>query len=777
MNEIDELLELYLEQFKNGTREAPEAFAARYPKEQAELLAILPALCAMEEIGSRTVPMSVPAAAYPERLGDFRLIEKIGQGGMGCVFRAVQESLNREVAVKILSPTLAASDEQRQKFANEAKIIARLQHPNIVNVYGAGYEQGYSFYVMELIDGKALDCSYFAGVPERRRKVAEIARQAADALAYAHENHVLHRDFKLANLLLDRNGVAHLSDFGIAAVLSDPAAGLATRTREGTLRYMAPEIFLEDAWSFASDQYSFGVSMYELLHTAPAYADGAPGKMIRDICEKRFPELNPAQSDLAVIINKCTSHAASGRYPSMRAVCDDLTRYLHHEPIRARRVPAWKKLALWARRRPAVAALLLLCAMLLVISFGSILAGYVKVKQSLRREAAQRLRAERNLAIAGNALERIFSRMAGMESYDAFSLTPSPAMVELLNDLLPYYEEAAKQENRLLLPVAPAEIKRRLGMIALRAGKYELAERMFAAVVAASAADSPVAVSGLNSEAQACHLAGKQIEAEKIWLELAEKYEQDGRLAVRLEAVKALRNLAYSAVPYPQRRNVSFESARTAWQYFWRAGTLLESCRKQNPDDPECRFLSAVLMVDYPNMAKRISAGGDADPCGILEKLIAEHPEIVKYQSEMIRAAIRLPREQREPEESRRRIQTALTYAEKLLAVMPFDETLIADTVQLYDRKLAMLVLGREYTEVRRELWRQLGMLKPVAIHPQASDDSREIIVDFLLRKLRVLSRGQSTEDLQSLAAETRSIVAAYRGSKKAEFELALRDL
>ena len=174
--DIETLTELYWEQQKSGNPESPESFAARYPGQQTELLAVLPALAALE-----TMTPAAPPLLPPNRLGDFQLHEPIGSGGMGNVYRATQLSLQRDVAVKILSSPLAMDEKARQRFMNEARIIAGLHHPNIVNVYGAGYEQGWCFYVMELIDGQALNCDAFSHDPEKLQKITGIANTSLKA--------------------------------------------------------------------------------------------------------------------------------------------------------------------------------------------------------------------------------------------------------------------------------------------------------------------------------------------------------------------------------------------------------------------------------------------------------------------------------------------------------------------------------------------------------------------------------------------------------------------
>ncbi len=194
---------------------------------------------------------------------DYRLIRKIGAGGMGEVFEATQVSLDRKVAVKVLSPSLTSDPAQREQFENEARVIAMLHHPNIVKIYNAGVCADRCYYAMELIDGKGLD-RFRSSAP---REIARLGLQAARALAYAHGCGVLHCDVKPANLLLDTHGEIHIGDFGLAFVLKDGTGDKSSMS--GTLRYMAPERLKHGIKSFAGDQYSFGVTLYELITQAP----------------------------------------------------------------------------------------------------------------------------------------------------------------------------------------------------------------------------------------------------------------------------------------------------------------------------------------------------------------------------------------------------------------------------------------------------------------------------------------------------------------------------
>ena len=241
---IEEIAAEFLERRQAGEDLKTEDFLAEHPEHADELRELLILMLDMEKINSDKTQIYSPP--QPERTNlpdsDYRLVRKIGNGGMGIVFEAVQVSLNRRVAVKLLNSSLLTNDEQRAQFENEAKVIAMLHHPNIVKIYSAGCSKERCYYAMELIEGKGLDSCQFDDL----RELAQIGLQAAQALAYAHRCGILHRDIKPANMLLDTEGNIHISDFGIAFILSGNEPIIESRgSRSGTLRYMAPERLVE----------------------------------------------------------------------------------------------------------------------------------------------------------------------------------------------------------------------------------------------------------------------------------------------------------------------------------------------------------------------------------------------------------------------------------------------------------------------------------------------------------------------------------------------------
>ncbi len=203
-------------------------------------------------------------------LGNYRIIATLGQGGMAKVYRAYQENLDREVAVKVLPPWFAADRSFVERFNLEARLVARLSHPNIVTVHDASEQQGHLYIVMQLVDGGTLkhklDQFQLTGKTMETTEMINIFAQLASALAYAHEQGIIHRDIKPVNVLMDRSGRPILSDFGIAKVLAStqdnltrPGAGV------GTPEYMSPEQCQGGAIDGRADIYALGVVLFEAM--------------------------------------------------------------------------------------------------------------------------------------------------------------------------------------------------------------------------------------------------------------------------------------------------------------------------------------------------------------------------------------------------------------------------------------------------------------------------------------------------------------------------------
>src|SRR6266853_2102985 len=282
-----------------------------------------------------------PAKTPPE-FGGYELLEQIGRGGQGVVFRAHQKSLNRTVALKVISLGQWASKAHLKRFRLEAEAAARLEHPGIVPIHEVGERDGQCYFSMKFIEGGQLD-EVVKQTPMSMRQAVELITKVARTVHYAHEHGILHRDIKPGNILLDQKGEPHLTDFGLARLVESEST--VTRTMEvlGTPSYMAPEQAVGNnaAITSATDVYALGAVFYQLLTGHPPFAGGTTFETVRLVLdtEPRPPRLlNPkVDRDLATICLKCLDKDPQRRYSSALALAEDLERWLEHEPISARR--------------------------------------------------------------------------------------------------------------------------------------------------------------------------------------------------------------------------------------------------------------------------------------------------------------------------------------------------------------------------------------------------------------------------------------------------------
>ncbi len=302
------------------------------------------------------------AAEMLGELGDYELVEEVGRGGQGVVFRARQKSLNRTVALKVISLGQWASKAHLKRFRREAEAAASLDHPSIVPIYEVGEREGACYFSMKFVEGGQLD-EVVKRAPMSIRQAAELIAKVARTVHYAHEHGILHRDIKPGNILLDAKGEPLLTDFGLARLVE--AESTITRTREalGTPSYMAPEQAAGEQrkLSNATDVYGLGAVLYQLLTDHPPFAGGTTYETIKLLLdtEPRQPRLlNPKiDRDLSTICLKCLEKDPQRRYPSALALAEDLERWLKHEPIRARRTGVFTHARKWVRRNPSIAAM------------------------------------------------------------------------------------------------------------------------------------------------------------------------------------------------------------------------------------------------------------------------------------------------------------------------------------------------------------------------------------------------------------------------------------
>ncbi len=293
---------------------------------------------------SPPVPLRSGASASGlpiRRLGDYELLGELGRGGMGVVFRARQESLNRVVALKLMHRTLSEDREHAARFLSEARMAASLRHPGIVAIYDLGRLEGVPFFTMELVDGSSLE-GLLADGPVAPARAAELVMIVAQSIAHAHGHGVVHRDLKPSNVLLDLDGRPKLADFGLAKDLT----GLASRGTTqpgfliGTPAHMAPEQAAGDtSGQPAVDIYGLGALLYHLLTGCVPHNASTLDAVLRQIIEEVPLAPRTLVADLPppieAIVLRCLAKRPGDRYASAREVAEELERFLSGEPVRA----------------------------------------------------------------------------------------------------------------------------------------------------------------------------------------------------------------------------------------------------------------------------------------------------------------------------------------------------------------------------------------------------------------------------------------------------------
>ncbi len=531
-NPMDVLAEQFTRECRDGLQPSVEEYAEKNPELANKIRDLFPSIQAIEQLGSHAASEKRFAKANAvfdrnriEQIGDYRIVREMGRGGMGIVYEAIQQSLGRHVAIKLLLQT-STDPKHLQRFEREARTAANLHHTNIVPVFGVGSQDGFHYYVMQLIDGMGLDRiiedqrqSNTSPEPTKGFKthlslisnhetVAEIGRNVAEALHYAHEQGTLHRDIKPANLLLDNEGCVWVTDFGLAKAMEDSNV---SRTGEviGTLRFMAPEQFSGHP-DPRSDVYSLGLTIYELLTLKPAYDESSRSHLLSGANAAQVGIELPSKldtdipRDLETIVMKACAREPQDRYQTAGDLAEDLENFLEGRPIRARPPSALETFTKWCRRNPAIASLSGIAALLLTLVAVSTSIGYARTNAALKREHEERtrteiekrrvevakLQAEETLGISLQALDRVYKRFAPerlsqkssitMEGIDGqqLSVSSQPMLsretAALLEDVLSFYDQFAQQDiDSDLLKKEAAKANRRVGDIHRQLGDFE----------------------------------------------------------------------------------------------------------------------------------------------------------------------------------------------------------------------------------------------------------------------------------------------------------------
>jgi tRNA A-37 threonylcarbamoyl transferase component Bud32/mono/diheme cytochrome c family protein len=354
----------------------------------------------------------------------YEILAELGRGGMGVVYKARQTKLKRLVALKMILAGAHASTKELARFNAEAEAVARLHHPNIVQIYEVGEHQEKPFFSLEFIEGGNLAQRY-RGQVMPPPQAAELLQTLARAIHHAHLHGIIHRDLKPANILLTADGIPKITDFGLAKQVDREISATQSGAVMGTANYMAPE----QAWGKAkgvgpsADVWSLGALLYELLTGRPPFIGETPmDTILRVMSEEPMApsRLRPGvPRDLETICLKCLNKSPAQRYPTALALAEDLQRFQEGRPILARPIGPLGRFIKWAKRHPAISTL---AAVLMVIA-GLMVLGSATARQ--RREEAQRRQADRLAPRAQEILHRYCWECHGkdpdnIEKFDVF---------------------------------------------------------------------------------------------------------------------------------------------------------------------------------------------------------------------------------------------------------------------------------------------------------------------------------------------------------------------
>ena len=716
---IEDIVEDFIELIRSGQKVSIESFATAFPGHSAELLELLPLAADMEKLNVSWNMENFPE--LPE--SDFKLLKKIGSGGMGTVYEAEQLSLQRRVAVKVLSPRLFDDEAQKAQFVNEARLIAQLHHPNIIKIIDAIYSGVFCCYVMELVEGTSLDRLHFSNIED----VVQIGIQTAQALDYAHSCGVLHRDVKPANLLLDERGYLHLGDFGLS-VLRSRQEGSFPEIAGGTLRYMAPEQVTENKSSVQSDIYALGATLYELAFGKALFSGSTAAELKEEIC-KSLPEFpRNAPRGFAAVLKKCLHHDPEKRYRTAAEAAADLNRFLNNEAVSAENPSVFRRTCLWMRRNPIAAAWAAAAGVFLLTAFGALFIGMRETRKALEMT-------EFNARLADQTLEKIFARISALPS--------SHENNRLLAELLPYYQQLIRTGKLPEEKITSA--CRIIAQSAIRSGDYALAESSLRQIIKLRNESA-----AKNILATVLQKQGRREEADVLCRSVIAQCKNAATPQEKVEAVRAM-----LALSQPEKEE---------------AFILLEELLAANPDVPEYRFQYALLLGVNPRMYRHKKVPGvEPNALVLLTELVQKFPDNREYSSELLKLALNKLRFARK---FRSRyfgeINKTVDLSEKMLGRFPNDPELLTNVMALHTGFIALLRDRGEYIPARKRIERLLSVYEHLFYNPEVSDLAREKLIELQLKRVTELTPATGkVKLLEKISKE----LQLYHGSRLKEFQ------
>ncbi|MFO0880678.1 MAG: protein kinase [Gemmataceae bacterium] len=620
-------------------------------------------------VASQGIPpweASSSAASKFPLLPGYEILGELGRGAMGVVYKARQVGLKRLVALKMILAGGQASSTEILRFRTEAEAVARLQHPNIVQVFEIGEHQGLPYFSLEFVEGGCLaDRLGVTTLPVH--EAAQIVAKLADGMAFAHESGIVHRDLKPANILLTREGEPKITDFGLAKKLEEDSSATRAGTIMGTPSYMAPEQAegRNDLVGPLSDVYALGAILYDLLTGRPPFKGATLLETLTQI--RTTDPVSPARldpkmpRDLETICLKCLLKEPKKRYQSARELAADLRRFLAGEPIQARPVSTLERTWKWCRRHPAAAGLIAMSGFsILLMAFGGLAYAQLESRRAdqalhlMEQAEKERARAEKHFSQAREAVDQMLLRV-GQER-----LAYEPRMEQIRRDLLEkaavFYERflevddpsAVVRHEAALAAIKVGDIRAYLGDDEKAQAAYRRAQEMLEPLVQ----EHPETLDYRHDLASVTHNRATLFRRSRDYA------EADALLSRAIQLQQTL----VDEEPTPSRRA---ELAR----FYYNRGRLDED-----------RGESQAALLSYRTAR------------GLQQALIDEFPSEAVYREELAQTWMNLARVQgiHQPGDAERSLQQAIELLDALLREMPTSpsvrQSLVLASLQLGDR-------------------------------------------------------------------------------------------
>jgi tetratricopeptide (TPR) repeat protein/tRNA A-37 threonylcarbamoyl transferase component Bud32 len=689
-----------------GPASCPVCGAAPADSANAETLAPDNGQSAGADAAAPTQPATSPPSALQVSVAGYEILEVLGRGGMGVVYKARQTRLKRLVALKMILAGAHADAADVARFRREAEAIAQLQHANIVQIYEVGEQEGLPFISLELLAGGSL-AGRLNGTPWPASAAAELVATLAGAMQAAHESGVVHRDLKPGNVLFTRDDVPKITDFGLAKRFDDAAAASTDpRTRSGAIvgtpSYMAPEQAGGGADGIGppADVYALGTILYELLTGRPPFRAATALDTVLQVLNdepvaprRLLPKL---PRDLETICLRCLQKAPARRYASAAALADDLRRFLDGLPITARPVGLWERGIKWARRRPAVAGLLAALVVVLIAAFTGMATLWLRAED--QRAAAEQARAdaENSASLARkNEQEAHAQEQRAATSY-RLARTALEKTLKLGQD--PRFQKGELEDVRRQLHEAAASFYEKFAQLQSDDPSFrqERADALFALGEASAALGSKE--EGLTAYGHALDL-----------------YEQLGRdqptsSLLRKDQAMCLNNMAIL--------HGELGRADQAEKLFLQAQPLWQRLMEDDPDEPYYKDRFANTLHNLSQIYRHTSRPREAEES--LLKAIALREELVKARPNDESCQIELNSSRfvlgvlycttRRPDKAERTLLQARDSFKELVQKNPQEEDRVASLAKVYNS------LGVLYADTDRQQEAEKALREAVAL-------------------------------------------------------------